>query len=50
MDDAAVIAIMTGAITDLGAIFTAVATPAIAVAVGIFGLYFGWNIVRRFVS
>ena len=43
-------AILTAAVADLGETFTGVATPAIGLGIAVFGLMFGWSLVRRFVS
>lgn len=42
--------IITGAITTLEGVLTTVATPALGLGAGIMALYFGWSLVRRFVS
>lgn len=44
------VAILTTAIGDLGTTFAGVSAPALAIGVSVFGLFFGWNVVRRFVS
>lgn len=43
-------AILTPIVAQVGDVVTAIAPLALGVGVGIFGLTFGWNLLRRFVS
>lgn len=42
--------IIADAVTSLGTTLTGVATPAVGLGAGVLALFFGWGIVRRFVS
>lgn len=44
-----VTAIMTDAVGDLSTTFGAIAPVAIGLAIAVFGLHFGWNLVKSFV-
>lgn len=44
------VAVITTAITSLGTTLGGVAGPALGIGASVLGLFFGWNIVRRFVS
>lgn len=43
------VAIMTDAVADLTATFGGVAPVAITLAVAVFGLHFGWGLVKGFI-